>query len=301
MDGRYYDPFTARDAQEWKDTQAHALRGGDYLFQGLVEVDGIYQGYFRYTAMPDGINNNFFFFIREEFLTDAIMEEVWTSVMWWMRKKGDKRVIWRSRQPFWLPYKEKLGGKKGNTGVCFRLYMKDVNREQLAQWIREGEMNTQGFTLVEQDFLQEKYVNDMAALADQLVRDMPREDSTIVFRSTPEDIRIAHQRNLEAGFKQHQLILLDPAGKMAGTTLILFKHPDLEIDQRITGVERSFRRRGLAKYLKALMLRNVLDRYPAAPAIRTECFALNIPMINLNKEMGYKVVANDVDHVFELT
>ncbi len=298
MDARYYDPFNIRTAEEWKQGLTKLFKENDFIYQGAIEKNGSYIGHFRYFTSPDGLINTFLIFVREEELDEEIMEEVWTSITWWMRKKGHTQMVWRSRQNFWLPIKEKLGGKKTNTGCCFRLFLRDIDRNQMDLWIAEGESKTRGFYIVEQEYLEERFIEEMAQLADQLVMDMPREDRTLDYRSSAEYIRVSHERNKADGFKQHQLILFSPDHKMAGTTLILLKHPDMEIDQRITGTAREFRRQGLAKYLKALMMKRVLEWYPQAPSIRTECFRLNVPMINLNLEMGYKLVAEDVDHVF---
>ncbi|MCC7301344.1 MAG: GNAT family N-acetyltransferase [Bacteroidia bacterium] len=299
MDALYYDPLTSADAAELEEEVMGSVQASDHMLWGILERDGYYFGYFRYVTMPDGMANTLFLFAPQEEAGEELVNKVWEMVTWRMKTKAHRELVWRSRQEFWIPFKEKLGGRRSNSGFSFRLNLSDVNRNQLEQWIREGEDVSKGFSVLEQDYLEEKYIEEMAGLTNQLVQDMPREDGDLVLRSSAEIIRTLQQQGRNAGMKQLQLVLFDPQNKIAGTTLIRYKHEHMEIDQRITGVHRNYRRRGLAKYLKALMMKKILEQFPDCPSVRTECFAMNLPMIALNKAMGYRIAAREADHVFQ--
>jgi GNAT superfamily N-acetyltransferase len=89
----------------------------------------------------------------------------------------------------------------------------------------------------------------------------------------------------------HHLILLrDAGGEVAGLSDAGWdsRRPDF-IYQHFTAVARPWRGRGLARALKARMLRQVHARHPEAKAMVTSNAETNAPMLSINARVGFAV------------
>lgn len=100
-----------------------------------------------------------------------------------------------------------------------------------------------------------------------------------------------------AGGAHHLVLLREPGGAVAGIS-------DAEWDGRapkvayqgITAVARQWRGRGLARALKAALLRQVHAAHPCAEEMRTSNGDSNAAMLSINKRLGFSVVRRYVDY-----
>ena len=91
------------------------------------------------------------------------------------------------------------------------------------------------------------------------------------------------------------MLVNDKDELVAMTNLTLFK-PPLPAKQWLTYVIPELRGRGLAKYLKAKMLKHIIAGYPEVSVINTDCYVRNTPMISLNEKMGYLYTKSYFDY-----
>ena len=77
----------------------------------------------------------------------------------------------------------------------------------------------------------------------------------------------------------------------ASIIALIFGH---KIEQRVTGVLKSERGRGLGKWLKAKMLQHIRTTYPDAKYINTGYANTNDPMISINERLGFAETQRDV-------
>ena len=60
-----------------------------------------------------------------------------------------------------------------------------------------------------------------------------------------------------------------------------------EISQTITGISKEYRGLGLAKLLKAKMIKRVIKNLPEVKTIETDCLLGNDAMLFINKKLGF--------------
>lgn len=87
---------------------------------------------------------------------------------------------------------------------------------------------------------------------------------------------------------QHLLVLLLDGGEVAGMCEAEWdaRFPD-RVHQALTAVARPWRGRGVAKALKARMLRLVRDQQPGAVLMTTNNATSNAPMLSINTRLGF--------------
>jgi GNAT superfamily N-acetyltransferase len=94
----------------------------------------------------------------------------------------------------------------------------------------------------------------------------------------------------QTGGAHHLIVLRAPDGSVAGLTEASWdaRVPGL-VHQQFTAVARAWRGRGLAKAMKAALLRQVRESHPEAEAISTGNAEINVPMRSINTRAGFKV------------
>jgi GNAT superfamily N-acetyltransferase len=99
------------------------------------------------------------------------------------------------------------------------------------------------------------------------------------------------------GGAHHVVILRTPEGDVAGLTDAGWdsRTPTI-IHQYLTGVARPWRGRGLARALKARMLRLIRDCQPEAATMITHNAEKNAPMLAINARVGFKIYRRFVDY-----
>lgn len=87
---------------------------------------------------------------------------------------------------------------------------------------------------------------------------------------------------------EHFLVLLRDGAEVVGICEAGWnaKSPD-RVFQELTGVARPWRNRGLAKGLKAAMLRLVRERHPEVRTISTSNAETNAPILSINRRLGF--------------
>jgi GNAT superfamily N-acetyltransferase len=106
-------------------------------------------------------------------------------------------------------------------------------------------------------------------------------------------LTLARRRELERcyaqqGHKWITLVAREPNGMLCGLTDVLCDpaRPGL-VRQDFTGVLPSHRGRGLAKWLKASMLRLLRHRWPQAAEVATSNADDNVAMLSINQQLGF--------------
>src|SRR5947207_13927077 len=68
------------------------------------------------------------------------------------------------------------------------------------------------------------------------------------------------------------------------------------VRQQLTAVARPWRSRGVARALKAAMLRQVHESHPNATVIGTNNAEVNAPILSINARVGFKIAWRNVDY-----
>jgi RimJ/RimL family protein N-acetyltransferase len=80
-------------------------------------------------------------------------------------------------------------------------------------------------------------------------------------------------------------------GQISGLTDIMFNPEEPHrVNQYFTGILVKYRKRGLAKRLKAEMLAAIKDKFPEVEYITTSTARSNRPMRAINKDLGFQPI-----------
>jgi GNAT superfamily N-acetyltransferase len=174
-----------------------------------------------------------------------------------------------------------------------RLLIADLDMDLMESWIsraaeRAGDYELRYVALPLPDEIVEPYCELWGVMNTAPREDYQTEDEVL----TPEVWRDYERSLLNQKRQLHNLIAVhSPTGEFAGFTQI--NTQDLQPDlawQWNTGVHPEHRNKGLGRWLKAEMIRRIVDEYPNVTRIDTWNAGSNEPMLNINVEMGYKPI-----------
>lgn len=173
-----------------------------------------------------------------------------------------------------------------------RLRLENVDWAMVETWAKEGLARAPGTRL---RWFQNRIDDDVLApyceLYTTIFNQQPfeaRGQGAIVF--TPESFRDRESRTADMGARWLTAASVEPNGSLSGFTEVTYI-PDNGwiIQQNLTGVRDPFRGRGLAKWLKAAMLRRVRTELPQVRVVRTENASSNAGMLSINERLGFRM------------
>jgi GNAT superfamily N-acetyltransferase len=184
-----------------------------------------------------------------------------------------------------------MGAAPKLVGAENRLKLADVDWKMVERWIDEGPKRSPQTKLeIYEGPLPEVMRADYAPQLSSMLNTIPFENldhGEIVV--TPDHMREWYAQ-LEIS-KERLLTILtrEPDGVISAITDIGWApHRPSIIQQRFTGVRPEARGRGLGKWIKAAMLARIRELYPKAEWVSTENAASNVPMLAINKKLGFK-------------
>ena len=122
----------------------------------------------------------------------------------------------------------------------------------------------------------------------ELINQRPVGDIEEELITTPESRRVEEGNCRKRGTEWHTMISREDDGRISAMTDIMYNPQEpYRIHQYFTGVLSKYRRRGLAKRLKAEMLLYIGKRFADAEYITTTTASNNKPMQAINKQLGF--------------
>lgn len=174
-----------------------------------------------------------------------------------------------------------------------RLRIEDIDMELMDSWIERAGLRASDYELVYYrsplpDDIVQKFC-DLTSIMNTAPREeLVADDETL----SVEDWRETESNVIDSQCRLHNLIAVHrPTGDFAGYTQI--KTQDLQPElgwQWDTGVDPTHRNKGLGRWLKAAMIKRVLELHPELERIDTWNAGSNEPMLNINLTMGFKPV-----------
>lgn len=216
-----------------------------------------------------------------------------------MEEAGYKSTILRINHPALKDLSERAGGRMLNHFLNYKLTRDEINIDKLQQWRLTASASNPAIKLHYFSGLPGQHLHEYAALFVDLLHDMPRDPKLPPQPPfTVERIIEQYERDSIYNRVQHTVIAFDREEMIGHTTLGIFlKEPGTGM-QFMTGVKKQYRGRGIAKWLKAEMLLNVIEKVPQLHTIDTSTYSLNLPMQGLNFAIGYKL--RDEGYEYEL-
>ena len=135
-----------------------------------------------------------------------------------------------------------------------------------------------------------------AELHTQLSNEIQRMDYSWEVHKTADYTRKRQDLLLLRGKKVEIAYLFDQKENIVGMTKMTY---DPEIPemmyQTITGISNNYRGLGLAKLLKANMIRRVIKDFPKVTCIETDCLKGNDAMMLINEKIGFRRKRDQVE------
>lgn len=174
-----------------------------------------------------------------------------------------------------------------------RLRIEDIDMELMDRWIERAGLRASDYELVYfQSPLPDDIVQKFCDLT-SIMNTAPREDLVTDDETmSVEDWRETESNAIDSQCRLHNIIAVHrPTGDFAGYTQI--KTQDLQPElgwQWDTGVDPAHRTKGLGRWMKAAMIKRVMELRPELERVDTWNAGSNEPMLNINVEMGFKPV-----------
>jgi mycothiol synthase len=202
----------------------------------------------------------------------------------------------RSTVPAGEAFARRIGATVGVEGHVNELVMAEVDRSLMHSWIALA----QGLAAdLELGWWLDGYPEDRldeAARLLQMFNSQPMGDLEIEdFQFTPERAREMDLVNAQRGKTRWTCYVYErESHTIVGFTelLITASQPE-KLEQGLTAVFPEYRNRGIGRWLKAAMVEKVLRDLPQAKIVSTSNADVNEPMLNINREMGFRPSASE--------
>ena len=181
-----------------------------------------------------------------------------------------------------------LRGELVHEEVQHRLRMEDVDWRLVEKWLEKGRTKTRDIKV---EFFQEcpeGDIEEFTRVYTEIINQRPTGDMEQELITTPESRRIEERNLKRRGIEWYTMVSREHSGQISGVTDIIYNPEEPhKIRQYFTGVLTKYRRRGLAKRLKAEMLVIIRNKFPNVEYITTSTARTNLPMQSVNKKLGF--------------
>jgi len=192
------------------------------------------------------------------------------------------------------------GGRQFSRGQHFVLHRKDIAQSLVDKWLKEIPAANPELRLEFFDGVPEELLDEYGERLEEALRDMPEEnDSGMPVRFDRESYIGQQKWRRENNRRDIVAFLFDRDNNLvADSDLVINLKQPKTVDQLMTMVSRDYRGRGLAKWLKAAMIRRLEEVAPRFEKISTLMREVNEPIQHINEQLGF--VLNRTAREFKL-
>lgn len=221
----------------------------------------------------------------------ALKQELARWVMGRLKQTGAERFYYMTWDRREIEVIENWQGLEFSRTDEYELSLTEADREVITSWEREALEANPDLRSEPFEEIPEHLWDDFIRLEQQAVEDMPEErDSGQSTRVDSEELRKDIEWRRRHGIVGRYVFLLDSRQRLLGLTECSVNLNKMErIVQLMTVVRREYRGRGLAKWLKASMFREMTNEFPHCPKLATWMRSINEPIQHINKQMGYRL------------
>lgn len=184
-----------------------------------------------------------------------------------------------------------LNSKQLNRFDDYILRTENVNMGVIEEWLRTIPEQNKDLRLEFHCGVPEEHIPALAGLLTETLGDMPEErDSDIPSHADPDEMRKTERWRRENGIPIYICLLFNDKNEMVALSNVDVDLSNTgEIEQKMTGVTRAYRGRGLSKWLKAEMFLRLRKEFPENKTIVTNMRAVNKPIQKVNAQMGFEL------------
>lgn len=181
-----------------------------------------------------------------------------------------------------------LRGELVHEETQYRLSMEDVDWPRVERWLEKGRTKAGDVEIERFQECPENHIEEFTRVYTEIINQRPTGGMEQQLSTTAESRRIEERNLKKRGIEWYTMITREPSGQISGVTDIMYNPEEPHrIKQYFTGVLGKYRRRGLAKRLKAEMLVVIRREFPNVEYVTTNTARTNIPMRSVNKRLGF--------------
>lgn len=217
-----------------------------------------------------------------------------------LKNKPFRHVITGCQQERIVAAARSMGPDSESPLLIMQLLPEDIQHAKIEEWAAEAEKwkGVLRFELMKDR--PESHLDAYVELQNKLLRDMPMEGGPVEYNSwNSEGLRRLNRFNSQNNQTAYSIIAFDMEGNMVGTSDINIRRHPLKIQQAMTGLLPPYRGKGLAKVLKGLMLKQILEEFPDFDRVVTTTSRLNLVMQHINHALGFKIEKKMYEFVFK--
>lgn len=209
-------------------------------------------------------------------------------------RREDRRLLLVSTDraiPAGSEFVRRLGGRGGVDSHTNQLDIPDLNLSLVEEWCQGGRQKARSFQLESWDGAYP--VDQLEAMSEikHVMNSAPTDSLELEeFQWTAEHLQQEDRMLGQRGVWRGTMVVRHLAsGELAGFTELYWNrlHPETA-EQGHTAILPRYRRRGLAQWLKAEMLRRILVQRPEIKRIRSNVADSNESMLRINRRLGFK-------------
>jgi GNAT superfamily N-acetyltransferase len=218
--------------------------------------------------------------------------------------EGQSLLVWRTYDTVTAAeaFSRWIGGSIARDNRNSETRLSDIDWELVDRWVQDGKKLTDDYAII---FVEGVYPTDLvpdAVALHQIMQTQPKDDlDTEDVHLSADDIAEHDRALLVAGRQRWSVFIRDKTGTSVGGTVMTFEPWDPTIAlQENTGIDPEHRGRGLAKWVKALMLDKVRTDLPMVERVETGNAFSNAPMLAINDALGFKVTETRTEWLGEV-
>ncbi|MFH1487569.1 MAG: hypothetical protein ABII06_01575 [Pseudomonadota bacterium] len=205
------------------------------------------------------------------------------------KKMGKETLMAEVDNPTGIEFCRHLRGEKVHEEVDHRLYMEDIDWRLAEEWVEKARAKSPRTTIEFFQECREGDIDEFCRVYTETINQRPTGDMEQGITTTPESRRVEERNFRRRGIDCYTIISRERDGRISALTDIMFNPEEpYRVNQYFTGVLDRYRRKGLAKRLKAEMLFIIRDKFPDVEYIKTTTARTNRPMRSINKALGFQ-------------
>lgn len=210
-------------------------------------------------------------------------------------------IICEAVSPRAINLSKMLGAKELNRFDRYRLYRNRANMAVIQKWLEQYPRQYPDWRVVFFDEVPSQYEKEYIRLFNQFLEDIPEERQGPVPSVTLSVIRGREAVRRKIKLHLYTVALVNSDGEMIGHSNSAINDNDpRSAFQSLTGIDRSFRGKGLSRWLKAEIFVRLGRLYPRNEYINVDMRAINEPILSINRMMGYELFSEGFEYLIEL-